>query len=58
MRIFSVCLVSLALSALAGPFDAAVPMGRTGKSPTAYTPAPRHFDYVQGSRHGYMPPKK
>ena len=36
MRIFSVCLASLALSALAGPFDAAMLVGRTDKAPTEY----------------------
>ena len=36
VRIFSVCVVSLALSALASPFDAAMLVGRTDKAPTEY----------------------
>ena len=80
VRIFSVCVASLALSALASPFDAAMLVGRTDKAPTEYraglgdyTSPPsgitvfynnlvnaksRKIDYVQGSRHGYIPPKK
>ncbi len=36
VRIFSVCLASLALSALASPFDAAMLVGLTDKAPTEY----------------------